>query len=259
MPACSGRRVLVTRGTTQLARLSDGLRRLGAVPVEVPVIEIMPPVDLAPCAAALRHLEVYDWILLTSTNTVRMLFDQARSLGIALRPRARIAAIGAATAAAAREAGLEVSLVPDAYVAERLVETLREKAAGKRVLLARAAMARDLIPDSLRGAGATVDVVEVYRNAVPRHAPEQLRRAWREGLDAATFTSSSSVTHLATAAREAELPFPLPRIAAISIGPITSRTLRESGWPPSVEADPHDIAGLLAAVERHFSSLSGIG
>jgi len=135
-----------------------------------------------------------------------------------------------------------------------MLDALRERTSGKRVLLARAAMARDVIPEGLRRAGAIVDVVEVYRNVLPKEAPDELRRASAAGLDAVTFTSSSSVSHLEAAARETGLPFPFPRVAAISIGPITSRSLRERGWPPSVEAEPHDISGLLAAVQLHFAS-----
>jgi uroporphyrinogen-III synthase len=131
------------------------------------------------------------------------------------------------------------------------VESLRGQVAGKRVLLARAAVARDVIPDVLRAAGAEVDVVEAYRNMMPEAAPEQLRRAFADGLDAATFTSSSSVTHLAEAARIAGIAWPWAEVPAISIGPITSQTLRDLGWPPVAEAEPSDITGLIAAV-AHF-------
>ena len=121
---------------------------------------------------------------------------------------------------------------------------------GQKVLLARAAVARDVIPDALRAAGAVVDVVEAYRNVMPETAPGQLRRALDDGIDAITFTSSSSVTHLARAAGAAGIAWPFPGLAAISIGPITSATLRESGWGPSAEANPSDIPGLVAAVAR---------
>jgi uroporphyrinogen-III synthase len=143
-----------------------------------------------------------------------------------------------------------VAFVPEAYVAESLVEGLLARAAGKRILLARAAVARDLIPDALRAAGAVVDVVEAYRNLLPDAAPEQLRQSLAEGLDVATFTSSSSATHLAEAARLADVAWPLAGVSAVSIGPITSQTLRDLGWPPAAEAAPSDIPGLIAAVVR---------
>ena len=117
-------------------------------------------------------------------------------------------------------------------------------------MLARAAIARDVIPDALRQAGAEVDVVDAYRNVMPEDAPEQLRQALAAGIDAATFTSSSSVTHLAEAAQAAGIRFPFAGVPAVSIGPITSQTLRELGWEPAVEASPSDIPGLIDAVVR---------
>jgi uroporphyrinogen-III synthase/uroporphyrinogen III methyltransferase/synthase len=164
----------------------------------------------------------------------------------------QVAAVGEATASEARKAGLQVALVPDAYVAESLVEgllqSLQNRSSSQRILLARAAVARDVIPDSLRAAGAEVDVVDAYRNVLPEAAPEQLRRAVDEGLDAATFTSSSSATHLAEAARAAKVAWPFAAVSAISIGPITSQSLRELGWEPAVVAVTSDIPGLIAAV-----------
>ena len=168
------------------------------------------------------------------------------------KPNPQIAAVGKATADAARQAGFTVALTPKEYVAESLIESLADLAAGQRILLARAAIARDLIPDTLRATGAIVDVVDSYQNAIPHDAPEKLRAALASRIDAATFTSSSSVTHLAEVARAASIAFPFARVKAISIGPITSATLREHGWPPAAEADPHDIPGLIAAVISQF-------
>jgi len=250
----AGRRVLVTRSAHQASKLSDGLRALGAEPVEVPVLEIQPPTDLAPLDRALRAIDSpsqsYDWLILTSANTVRALVERAAALGVPLvaGPRLQVAAIGEATAAAARKAGLPVALVPDTYVAEALVECLAGQSAGKKILLARAEIARDVIPDALRAARATVDVVDAYRNVLPAAAPQLLRKALVEGIDAATFTSSSSVTHLADAARAAGIAFPFAGVRAVSIGPITSQTLRELGWEPATEAGVSDIPGLIAAV-----------
>ncbi|MGA7106543.1 MAG: uroporphyrinogen-III synthase [Terracidiphilus sp.] len=251
----AGRRVLVTRSTHQATKLSDGLRALGAIPIEVPILEIVPPENYEAVDAALHSLSDYDWLLVTSANTVRVLSERAAVLGVSLKTTGslpEIAAIGNATAQAAREAGLRVSVVPESYVAESLVAAIKDQTTGKRVLLARAAMARDVIPDALRKAGATLDVVDAYQNVLPEDAPRQLRVAFAKGLDAATFTSSSSVTHLEEAARAAGLAFPLKDVPAISIGPITSQTLRELGWPPAAEAEPHDISGLVTAVVRRL-------
>jgi uroporphyrinogen-III synthase len=191
-------------------------------------------------------------LILTSANTVRALAERASFLGLSLEEMAPplVAAVGEATAAAARLIGLQVAFVPESYVAESLVEGMLARAAGQRILLARATVARDVIPDALRAVGAEVDVVDAYRNAMPKAAPEQLRQALAEGLDAATFTSSSSATHLAEAARLAGVTWPLTGVPAVSIGPVTSQTLRELGWPPAAEANPSNIPGLIIAVER---------
>lgn len=251
----TGCRILVTRAVHQASKLSDGLRELGAEPVEVPVLEIQPSEDFAALDAALRSLSSYDWLIFTSANAVQALMERASAIGLGLSvsPKAQIAAIGAATVEAVRKAGLPVAFVPKNYVAESLVEELSEEWAGKRVLLARAAVARDVIPEALRAAGAAVDVVDAYRNVLPDEAPQRLQSALARGIDAATFTSSSSVMHLAEAAVQAEIAFPLAGVAAVSIGPITSGTLRERGWEPAAEADPHDIPGLIAAVQRFFA------
>jgi uroporphyrinogen-III synthase/uroporphyrinogen III methyltransferase/synthase len=251
----SGRRVLVTRAAHQAGKLSEGLRALGAEPVEVPVLEIREPVSLEPLDQALRQIDDYHWLILTSTNTVRALAERAAKLGIRLTLPAslKVAAVGDATAAAARRAGIQVTLVPESYVAESLLKGLTSFVSGRRVLLARAEIARDVIPAVLRRAGAEVTVVDAYRNVMPVDAPERLRRALAAKVDAATFTSSSSVTHLADAARAAGIKFPFAGVAAVSIGPITSQTLRELGWEPAVEAKVSDISGLLAATQQLFA------
>jgi uroporphyrinogen-III synthase len=246
-----GRRVLVTRAAGQASKLSEALRALGAEPVEVPVLEIRPPEFFEPLDGALRELDKYDWLLFTSANAVRALVERSAALGISIEKAAmpQVAAVGEATATAARNAGFAIALVPESYIAESLVEIFAVRAAGRRVLLARASVARDVIPDALRAAGAQVDVVEAYRNVLPEDAPEALRAALAGGVDAVTFTSSSSVTHLKEAAEKAGIAFPFAGVKAISIGPITSATLRAEGWAPAAEAQRSDIGGLVQAVE----------
>ena len=216
----------------------------------MPVLEIAAPASLELLDRALRQIGRYDWVIFTSANTVRALASRGAEIGVdpAQGSHAKVAAVGTATAAAAQEAGWNVSLVPESYVAESLIALTQDEIRGTRVLLARAEVARDVIPDALREAGAAVDVVDAYRNVIPESAPDQLRRTLAGGLDAATFTSSSSVTHLADAAKAAGLKFPFANVPAVSIGPITSATLREAGWEPAAEASPHDIPGLIAAV-----------
>jgi uroporphyrinogen-III synthase len=257
-PPLAGRRVLVTRALHQAGKLSEGLRALGAEAVEVPVLEIRPPASFEPLDAGLRRLDGYDWLVLTSANTVQALLERAAVLGIGLNQPTglKVAAVGDATAGAARKAGFTIAFVPKSYLAESLVEGLLACSAGRRILLARAAAARDVIPDALRAAGAEVDVTDAYRNVMPEAAPEQLRRALAEGIDAATFTSSSSATHLADAAQAAGIAWPLAGVPAVSIGPITSQTLRDLGWHPAAEAYASDIPGLIHAVVKVLGARS---
>lgn len=250
----AGRRILVTRAAQQAGKLSEGLRALGAEPVEVPVLEIGPPESYEALDNALHDLKGYDWVIFTSTNAVKAVAKRAYHL-LAPLPASeppKIAAVGEATADALRNAGLHVDFQPEKYVAESLIEQFPENVKGRRILLARAAVARDVIPEALHAMGATVDVAEAYRNTLPARAPEMLKQALQRPVDAATFTSSSTVTHLALAARNAGVPFPL-KVPAISIGPVTSQTLREHGWEPAVEAEPHDVPGLIAATTKILS------
>jgi uroporphyrinogen-III synthase/uroporphyrinogen III methyltransferase/synthase len=252
--------VLVTRALHQAGKLSEGLRALGAEVVEVPVLEIRPPESFAGLDRTLQQIESYDWLIFTSANAVRAVTERAGKLeikaatGLEQPARLKVAAVGEATAAAARKEGWHVAFVPESYVAESLVAGLLEgiqfQTTGLRVLLARATVARDVIPEALREAGAEVDVAEAYRNALPEAAPEELRQALALRIDAATFTSSSSANHLAEAAQKAGVAWPFLGAAAVSIGPITSQTLWELGWEPAGEANPSDIPGLIAAVTR---------
>jgi uroporphyrinogen-III synthase len=254
-PPLTIKRILVTRAAHQAGKLSEGLRAAGFEPVEVPVLEIRPPVSFDPLDEALLKLDTYDWLIFTSGNAVHSVVERAAACGIVFAGRVpKVAAVGKATAEAARQAGFAVALTPKEYVAESLIEALASEVSESRVLLGRAAVARDLIPDSLRAVGAIVDVVDAYQNAIPDNAPEELRAALASGVDAATFTSSSSATHLADVAHAAGIAFPFTAVTAISIGPITSATLRELGWPPAMEANPHDIPGLIAAVRDALAS-----
>jgi uroporphyrinogen-III synthase len=248
----AGRTILVTRARHQAGRFAEAMRSQGAEVIEIPAIEIVPPESYADFDVALRGLSQYQWLIVTSANAVRALRDRTTALGV--NPDAfgqlRIAAIGSATAQALHDLGLAVSVTPAEYVAEALVESLADQVRGQRVLLARAAVARDLIPDALRENGATVDVVDAYRTVIFADSVTAIRTLFAPGArvpDAATFTSSSTVTNFFALLREAGVPVPVP-MKAISIGPITSAALRDNGWEPAAEADPHDLAGLVEAV-----------
>jgi len=264
----ASRRVLVTRAIHQAGKLSEGLRALGAEPVEVPVLEIRPPESFAALDEALGRLDAgrdsqrFDWLILTSANTVAAVVERCRVLGLDVSEmkQLRVAAVGSATAEAARKADFRVTVVPESYNSEGVVAALGNSILGKRVLLARAKVARDVIPDALTAAGALMTVVDAYRTVLPEGSAERLAEALRVGVDAATFTSSSSVRNLAEVAREAGVGFPLTgpggQVKAISIGPVTTATLREFGWEEAGEAEASDLPGLIAAVVK---AMQGIG
>ncbi|HEX4310971.1 MAG TPA: uroporphyrinogen-III synthase [Acidobacteriaceae bacterium] len=250
----AGRRILVTRARHQAGQLSEKLRALGASVVEIPAIEIVAPESFAELDGALGNLSQYGWLIVTSANGVAALAGRMGELGIVadVFGGLKIAAVGSATAQALEDLGLTVAVTPAEYVAESLVSALESDMRGQRVLLVRATVARDVIPDALRGRGATVDVVDAYRTVIPAESVTAICTIFGDGgkvPDAATFTSSSTVTNFLNLAQAAGVEVP-KAMRAVSIGPITSRTLRDNGWEPAAEADPHDLGGLVAAVVR---------
>jgi uroporphyrinogen-III synthase len=253
----TGRTILVTRARHQAGQLSEKLRLLGAEVVEIPALSIVPPESYAELDRALRDLSQYEWLIVTSANGVQALGGRMQPLGIEAGAFAglKIAAVGSATTRALENLGLQVAVTPAEYVAESLVEALRDGMRRARVLLVRAAVARDVIPDGLRARGARVDVVDAYRAVIPGESVTTVRTIFGPGgqvPDAATFTSSSTVTNFLNLLRAAGIEAPRG-MRAVSIGPVTSRTLRENGWEPAAEADPHDLGGLVGAVVRALS------
>jgi uroporphyrinogen III methyltransferase/synthase len=227
-----GEVVAVTRARAQSSELATRLRELGAEVVEAPAIRIEPlPFVLPP-------LDGYGLLCFTSPNGVRIFFEALPGDARALAG-VRVAAIGPGTAAALRSRGIEADVVPERAVAEGLLDALApEPLAGKRVLLARAASARDVLPDGLRELGAQVDVIALYETVAEPVDPKPLR-----GATYVTFTSSSTVTFFLSGGGV------VPDGArVVSIGPVTSDTLREQDIEPDVEADRHDIGGLVAAL-----------
>ena len=241
-----GKRILVTRDRRQSSMLAEPLEALGAEVLFVPVIEIAEASDIGPLDSAVRNLRSYDWLIFTSVNGVRHFVEALdRSAGDLRDLRAKICAIGPATSAALEALHLRVDVMPEEYVAEGLLHSLaREEVKGKKFLLPRAAVARDLVPVMLRGRGAEVDVVAAYRTIVPTDARERAKAALERQPDWVTFTSSSTVKNLlAVTGVDA-----LRGVRVASIGPITSATAREAGLQVAAEADPHTIEGLVAAI-----------
>ncbi|MBX3201781.1 MAG: uroporphyrinogen-III synthase [Labilithrix sp.] len=252
-----GKRVLVTRAREQAGRTALLLRERGADPVVVPTIEIHPPSDPAALAEAAGALGRYGWVVLTSANGVERLWAELRRQGRDARAfaGAKIAAIGPGTAAALEEIGLTPDLVPKVYKGEGLAEELLAAVgdAKPRVLVARAEVARDVVPDALRAAGCEVDVVPTYRTGAP---PKPLLSALAalleaQEIDVVTFTSSSTVEHLCDALEDRARAL-LANTCVASIGPVTTETARRRGLRVDVTASEHTIPGLVAAVEGYF-------
>jgi uroporphyrinogen-III synthase len=248
----AGKCIVVTRARHQAGQLSTELTALGADVIAIPAIEILPPESWEPLDKALRNLQQYQWLIVTSGNTVRSIRERLAALDLATTnlSHLKIAAVGSSIARALQEAGLSVAVIPKKYVAESLIESIGDQARNARVLIVRAAIARDVIPESLMRIGARVDVVDAYRNVIPESSVRRVAELFAPGQnppDAATFTSSSTVTNFFHLLRTAEIQRPPETMRAISIGPITSQTLRDHNWEPAAEADPHDISGLIAA------------
>jgi uroporphyrinogen III methyltransferase/synthase len=246
-----GKRVVVTRARAQASGLAATLAALGAEVIELPVIRIEPTLDTPAVRDAVASLHTYALVVLTSPNGVVLLFEAMAGAGRDARAlaSAQVAAIGPGTAAALRERGVIADFVPERFVAESLVEALREiPIEGKPVLVARAAEARDVLPDALRERGAEVDVVALYETVREEPAPEAI--AATMAADYVTFTSSSTVKNFVevTGGR-------MPDGARVaSIGPITSEAVRDAGFEVHVEAARHDPDGLVEALTGDAAS-----
>ncbi len=258
-----GRRVVVTRARAQASGLAARLRGLGADVVELPAIRVEPRLGTREARDAVGHLADYALVCLTSPNGVRLLFEamaaaglDARALGGGTKKKqvesgadeaapadTVVAAIGPGTARELRRHGIVADVIPERFVAEALVEALADvEVEGRRVLVARAAEARDILPDALRERGAEVDVVALYETV--RESPEESEIERAQSADYVTFTSSSTVTNLVEALGDR---FP-GNARVVSIGPVTSEAARNAGLEVDVEAERHDIDGLLDAL-----------
>jgi uroporphyrinogen-III synthase len=239
--ALDGIRVLVTRPVHQQESMVRQLRDLGAIPLELPVIEIV-PLPFGDIEQRLESVAEFDWIVFTSVNTVAV-------VGPVITRKAilpRIVAIGSATASALQEIGLRVDVVPDDFVAEAVLDTMIARGvSGQRILLPRAEVARSTLPDGLRAAGATVDVVPVYQTRLPAVVSEETLCAVRHGeVDIVTFTSPSTVLNLMRL-----LDGKLPKgVRVACIGPVTERAAIDAGLKVDIVAREYSIPGLVEAL-----------
>ncbi len=253
-----GKRVLVTRSRAQAGVLSHLLAAQGAEPVELPTVRILPLEGYAELDAALTWAHDYHWLVFTSANGVEAAFDRLRALGRdarALGP-ARVAAIGPATAAALLERGVVADFVPDTYTSEAVAEGFRRYSMeGAKVLLPRADIGQETLPDGLRALGAEVDQVTAYRTVTPADASHRARETLSSGtIDVATFTSSSTVRNLVELL-DGDLAL-LDGVVVVSIGPVTSRTAAELGVRVDVEAREHTVPGVVKALVERYADVA---
>lgn len=249
-----GKTVVVTRARAQASALTKKLEAQGARVLEVPAIKIVPPADFAPLDKAISEINTYKWLILTSVNGVEYFFDRLLKAGKDARALCgvKIAAIGSATADALKGYGITADLIPSAYKAEELADALAaDTKAGDKLLLARAKVARNVLPERLRALGAQVDVVTAYETVADCQNKEELLEALESGeASLVTFTSSSTVTNLLDVLGDKKDL--LNKVALAAIGPVTADTLKEHGLTPAVSAAEYTIDGLMTAIEEYY-------
>jgi uroporphyrinogen III methyltransferase/synthase len=250
--ALFGRRVLVARAEGQRGELLTLLRQRGAEPVPVALLAFESPADPEPLERALGRAARYDWIVFTSANAVRF---SVPHLATQSPQRVRVACVGSATAAAARKAGLRVDVVPkDQFLPADLAAEMAVSSSlrGARILFPRAAKASDTLSRGLEGEGARVDAVTAYRTFIPAGAESPLRRAIKEGLDAMTLTSPSTVDHLVSLLGATKMRNVARELTVACIGPTTAGRLRDHGLEPDVVCGQQTSAALVEELERWF-------
>jgi uroporphyrinogen III methyltransferase/synthase len=247
-----GKTIVVTRARSQAATLSGRLSALGADVVEIPATRIE-PIESPMIAESIEHLSDYKWVIFTSQNAVALFWSALRGAGRDARALAgvRVAAVGPATADALIEVGIATDLSPARFVAEGLLDALRDRGdvRGARVLYATAEGARDVLPDGLAELGASVDRVHLYRSVANTEGADELKRRIADGVDLVTFTSASSVSAFAdTVGGDAA-----SNVRGASIGPVTTAAARALGVDVVVEASDSTIPGLVGAIVEHFA------
>jgi uroporphyrinogen III methyltransferase / synthase len=255
-----GKKVLVTRAREQSEHFVRALEDKGAEVIEFPVIEIVPPKSWRALDTAVSKLRSYDWIVFTSANGVTKFFERLRQSDKDLRELRdiRVAAIGEVTAGEIEKRGIGVELIPGEFRAEGLIEMFRKKnIKEKRILIPRAAKARDILPDTLRKMGASVEVVPAYETRKPGSKKSEKIRKMLSGnmIDAVTFTSSSTVSNFLSIFPEFKHYSKHPVIACI--GPITAKTLNEAGYKARIVAREYTVDKLAEDIAEYFCTKKG--
>ena len=246
----SGVKVLVTRPLLEAQILSDQLRALGAVAIELPTIEIVPPESYSQVDRAIRSLANYDWVIFTSVQGVRYFVDRMGILSVPVETlnEVHVAAIGSSTASALKQNSKTADYVPREYLSELIVPGLGDLRR-KRVLLPRANIASKRLPTLLRERGAVVDEVVAYHTVTSRDlTPQRLKSALSEGVDFVTFTSPSAIRSLAGVIGHHALQSSLGNVKIACIGPVTAEAVKELGLHAEIVAENHTIDALVEAI-----------
>src|SRR6185295_17922302 len=257
--------VLVTRARAQAEEMTVLLERLGAKVIHVPTIEFIPPDDLAPLDNAIGRLEEYDWIIFTSSNAVDFFIKRLRESrsGASMLGTASVCAIGTATARALEEAGIRANVVAQESTSEGVLRELVERIGGEnilrdlKILIPRAKVAREILPTRLRDLGAHVDVVETYQTVLPQIKRSSLKKLFEETrIDVITFTSSSTVSNLATLLGLTDLSDVLQGTLVACIGPVTAETARSFGLTNIIQPDVYTATELVRVIATAISDVA---
>jgi uroporphyrinogen III methyltransferase/synthase len=254
-----GKRVLMTRAKEQAGELAVRLAGYGAEPVEAPTIKLVPPLDWGPVDQAISEIGTYNWVIFTSVNGVSRFMTRLLARGLDSRCLAgrRLCCIGPRTAQELEKFGVRADVIPAEYQAEGMLAALNQQDLNKsRILIPRAEVARDLLPDELRAAGAHVAVVAVYRTLTPDHHSEEWRQElMNRRIHVVTFTSSSTVRNFVAMLGGVEAVKPLLQSVLIAcIGPITAKTAEEYGLTVSIMPSENTIPALVDAIAHHYGS-----
>ncbi len=250
----SGKRILVTRSRGQASDLVDLLEKKGAEPVEFPTIKIVPPLSFDQLDLAIEDLGKYDWLIFTSANGVHFFFERLKALGRDIRElkETKIAAIGPATARQLEDLSLFVDFVPQEYRAEAVIDAFRMFDVPElNILIPRAEVAREILPQQLREMGANVDVVTAYKTVMDSSKVNEIKNMLlQRKIDIVTFSSSSTVRNFAKLLENLNLAKVMANVTIACIGPITASTARNLGFEVDIEAKEYTVPGLVKAIEE---------
>ncbi|MGC9142082.1 MAG: uroporphyrinogen-III C-methyltransferase [Caldimicrobium sp.] len=251
-----GKRIIITRTREQASKLREALYENGAEVIEIPTIEVKPLYNDT-TRNYFKRLSNFDWLVFTSENGIRFFFEGLFNEGLDVRVLggSKIAVIGPATLEALKKWGLKADLVPEKnFTQEGLIEAFQGiPLSGKKILLVRAKVAREVLPEHLKKRGAEVEILPIYETLKPAESVELLKKSLSERIDAITFTSSSTVENFFELLKEARVSLP-PGVVFASIGPVTSSTLRKFGYSPTVEAKEYTIPGLVEALIKYYQA-----